>query len=60
VKWISLRMPDDALRKIDQLVEEGRFPSRSEAIREFIVQGLIREDAGKTGKLTYYPTARQK
>lgn len=34
MKNISLRLPDKLLEDIDNLVEEGRYSSRTEALRE--------------------------
>jgi len=40
---ISLKIPDRVLKMIDDLVEEGLYPSRSEFIRTAIIQLLRRE-----------------
>jgi putative addiction module CopG family antidote len=37
---ISFHLPPELLRIMDRLVEEGRYPSRSEIIREAIRQML--------------------
>ena len=41
---ITLRLPRRILGKIDGLVEKGKFPSRSEVIREAIIELLVRYD----------------
>lgn len=41
---ISLRISKRMLGRIDGLVEEGKFPSRSEAVREAIIKLLARYD----------------
>ena len=40
---ITFHIPEPMLRALDKLVEEGRFPSRSEAIRYAIRELLARE-----------------
>jgi len=43
VKLISFKLQDFIIELIDQLVEEGRYPSRSAAIRFAILDLLKRE-----------------
>ena len=40
---ISVHIPKQMLEELDELVREGRFPNRSEAIRAAIRDLLIRE-----------------
>jgi len=37
---VSVRLREQELKQIDQLVEHGIFRSRSEAIRELIIAGI--------------------
>ena len=39
---VTVRVPSRIIRKIDELVEAQKFPSRSEAVREALIQLLIR------------------
>ena len=41
---ITIRLPRRMLGRVDGLVEKGKFPSRSEAIREAIIEMLVRYD----------------
>jgi len=43
MKFIALNVPDPWVKKIDELVYEGKYPNRSEAIRLFIRDGLKAE-----------------
>ena len=45
MKNISVRLPDKLLEDIDSLVEEGRYSSRTEALRE-AARRLLREQVG--------------
>ena len=40
---ITFHIPEPLLKALDKLVEEGRFPSRSEAIRYAIRELLAKE-----------------
>ena len=42
---ISLRVARRILGRIDGLVKEGKFASRSEAVREAVIEMLARYDA---------------
>ena len=42
---ISVHLPKEMLRELDELVRQGRFPSRSEAIR-VAVRDLIHRENG--------------
>ena len=44
---ISVHIPKQMLEELDELVREGRFPNRSEAIRVAIRDLLIREKMRK-------------
>lgn len=44
---ITFHIPEQLLKELDRLVEEGRFPSRSEAIRVAIRDLLIKERFGR-------------
>jgi len=47
MRWVSVRLPDNLVKRLDQLVKEGRFRSRGQAIREYVVQGLLRLEKSK-------------
>ena len=49
---VSLRVSKPVLGRIDGLVEEGKFPSRSEAVREAIVEMLVRYDTERASEET--------
>ena len=58
-KHITLRLPRRLLGKVDGLVGQGKFPSRSEAIREGIILLLVRyetEQPEEGGELRAAPT----
>jgi len=40
---ITFHIPENMLKELDKLVEEGRYPSRSEAIRVAIRDLLVKE-----------------
>ncbi len=42
---ISVHLPKEMLQELDELVRQGRFPSRSEAIR-IAVRDLIYRESG--------------
>ncbi len=42
---ISVHLPKEMLQELDELVKQGRFPSRSEAIR-IAVRDLIHRENG--------------
>jgi Arc/MetJ-type ribon-helix-helix transcriptional regulator len=47
-------MPDRHLDRVDELVDAGTFPNRSEAIRELVRRGaLAHELADREGLETY-------
>jgi len=41
-KHVSVQIPESYLRQLDELVEKGRFPNRSEAIRKAILNLIIK------------------
>lgn len=43
MKLITLHLPPRFVRELDELVREGRYPNRSEAIR-VAVRDLLREE----------------
>ncbi len=49
---ISVHIPRQMLEELDRLVQEGRFPNRSEAIRTAIRDLLLRE-RGRTKQQTF-------
>jgi Arc/MetJ-type ribon-helix-helix transcriptional regulator len=36
LETITVRLPDEILRILDELIDKGLFSSRSEAIRDFV------------------------
>ena len=46
---ISLHIPESLLRELDELVAEGVFPSRSEAIR-YAIRMLLWREQWRLGK----------
>jgi Arc/MetJ-type ribon-helix-helix transcriptional regulator len=42
-KSVPVSLPDDLVRELDELVEEGKFGSRSEALR-YGARLVVRED----------------
>lgn len=46
---VSVHIPRQMLEELDELVREGRFPNRSEAIRIAIRDLLMRERARRQG-----------
>ena len=52
---ISLRVTRRILGKVDGLVKTGKFPSRSEAIREAITEMLARFDTERASEGTDRP-----
>jgi len=50
MKLISLYLQEKYIQLLDQLVREGFYPNRAEAIRLFIKDGL--ESHGKLKKIT--------
>ena len=54
---ITFRLPRRILGKIDGLVEKGEFPSRSEAIREAIIELLVRYDTEQLEEVSETRTA---
>ena len=46
---ISVHIPKQMLDELDELIREGRFPNRSEAIRTAIRDLLLRERERKKG-----------
>ncbi len=45
---ISVHIPKQMLDELDKLVQEGRFPNRSEAIRVAIRDLLLKERANRS------------
>lgn len=45
---VTLRIPAEQVEEVEQLVERGVFPNRSEAIRTFVRDGLNEHGRGKT------------
>ena len=43
MKTISVKMPEDLIREIDELIKTGRFTSRSEVIRAAVRELLKSE-----------------
>ena len=42
-----MRLPKHAIEEVEQMVETGEYPNRSEAIRASVREMLAVEDAGK-------------
>ena len=43
LRLVSVHLPEAYIKELERLVKEGRFPSRSEAIRAAVREFLIRE-----------------
>ncbi|MFB6146410.1 MAG: ribbon-helix-helix domain-containing protein [Halobacteriaceae archaeon] len=43
---VTLRIPKQQIREVEQMVEAGQYPNRSEAIRSAVREMLDEEDAG--------------
>lgn len=43
LETVNVRLPDEIVRALDQLVERGLFANRSEAIREFCREYVLEE-----------------
>lgn len=54
---VTLRVPEQQVEEVERLVDEGEFPSRSEAIRTGIRE-LIRERRGDRDELELSPLGR--
>ncbi|RLJ03451.1 MAG: transcriptional regulator [Candidatus Aenigmatarchaeota archaeon] len=50
MKFITLWVPERYLKLLDKLVEDGRYPSRAEAIRMAIRDLLLNECRGEWSK----------
>jgi len=48
---ISMHLPKEMLQELDELVKQGRFPSRSEAIRIAVRDLIIKESGLKQREL---------
>ena len=48
---ISVHMPKQILQELDELVRQGKFPSRSEAIRVAVRDLILRENGLKQREL---------
>ena len=48
---ISVHLPKEMLQELDELVKQGRFPSRSEAIRVAVRDLILRESGLKQREL---------
>ncbi len=44
MKIVSIKLPEVYLKKIDKLIEEGRFTSRSELIRYALLDFFRKEE----------------
>ena len=47
LETLNVRLPDEIIKLLDQLVERGLFANRSEAIREFVREYVIEEHGGR-------------
>ena len=48
---VTLRIPKQQIEEVEQMVETGEFPNRSEAIRS-AVREMLNEQAENTGERT--------
>jgi len=48
---ISVHLPKEMLQELDEMVSQGRFPSRSEAIRVAVRDLILRESGLKQREL---------
>ena len=44
---VTLRIPKQQVEQVEQMVETGEYPNRSEAIRAAVREMLAEHDAGK-------------
>jgi len=45
---VTLRIPKQQIEEVEQMVETGEYPNRSEAIRSAVREMLAEQDTGKT------------
>ncbi|PSP22316.1 transcriptional regulator [Halobacteriales archaeon QH_10_65_19] len=44
---VTLRIPKQQIEEVEQIVETGEYPNRSEAIRSAVREMLAEQDTGK-------------
>jgi Arc/MetJ-type ribon-helix-helix transcriptional regulator len=44
---VTLRIPKQQIEEVEQMVETGEYPNRSEAIRSAVREMLAEQDTGK-------------
>ena len=49
---VTLRIPKQQIEEVEQMVETGEFPNRSEAIRAAVRDMLNEQSEGRTGNKT--------
>jgi len=49
-EMLNIRLPDDVIRWLDSLVEQGIYSSRSEAIRDFLRDFVLQGEGENPGK----------
>jgi Arc/MetJ-type ribon-helix-helix transcriptional regulator len=54
---VTLRIPKQQIEEVEQMVETGEFPNRSEAIRS-AVREMINEQAERSGESNNRPWAK--
>lgn len=57
MKLVTVKMPDAYIEGLDELVRDGRYSSRSEAIR-IAVRDLLRRELWLRGEIPYAPRER--
>lgn len=55
---VTLRMPEPLLKRIDRQVDNGVYPSRSEAIRDYSRDGVESDEDAEDGRS--YPLTAMK
>ena len=53
---VTLRIPKQQIEEVEQMVETGEFPNRSEAIRAAVRDMLNEQNEQRTGKTTNKPS----
>ena len=49
LETVNVRLPDEIIRILDDLVAKGLYSSRSEAIREFSREYVVRHEEARRG-----------
>ena len=47
---VTFRIPSGQLKRVDRLVNRGEYPNRSEALRQYIRDGVKADEADEDGR----------